>query len=215
MNRLQHSIINSATDLSALLARYSPAARNKAKWDFLRDRKAYNGASGHDVLSFFDEKNDEYNTVKTPGRPLPSDTAMIVRAVSVRLISSIAPARSGANVVPQIINDTVAFGNRGLLAIKVNQDDVTEDGPLGLFPADTFVAADIAYSDNFTADDNKAGVIELVRTVGKPYPLEPFTLLPDQNLSFKLLWPNGKLPLPSAQNAEVEVRLWGEKFIIK
>ncbi len=214
MNR-QHVVITSAADLAGILARHSPANRNQVKWDFLRDRRAYNGATGHDVLSFFDEKNDEFNTVKTAGRPLPSDTAMIVRAVSIRLISSIAPARSGANVVPQIINDQVAFGNRGLLSIKVNQDEVLEDGPLCHFPDDSFVAADVAFADNFTADDNKAGVIELVRVVGKPYPLEPFTLMPEQNLNLKLLWPNGKLPLPSAQNAEVEVRLWGEKFLIR
>lgn len=215
MNRHQHNVISSGADLKATLARYSPANRNQVKWGFLRDRKTYTGATGHDVISFFDEKNDEFNTVKTPGRPLPSDTAMIVHAVSIRLISGIAPARAGAGILPLIANDVVAFSNRGVLAIKVNQDDVLEDGPLGNFPADNFVAADIAYVDTFTADDDKAGVVELVRVVGKPYPLEPFTLMPDQNLSLKLVWPNGKLALPSGQDAAVEVRLWGEKFLIR
>lgn len=210
---LQHSVINNASDLAMLLKRHSPANRNQAKWDFLRDRKPYS-AAGHDVLSFFNEKNEEYNTVTTPGRPLASDVAMIVRGISVRLISSIAPARAGA-VLPEIVNDLVAFGNRGLVSIKVNQDEVMEDGPLCLFPDSTFVAADVAYVDSSTPAANKVGVVELARLVGRPYPLEPFTLMPDQNLHIKLLWPNGKLVLPSGKNAEVEVRLFGEKFLLR
>lgn len=201
------------------LARYSPASRNQVKWGFMRDRKTY-AAAGHDVLGFWDEpysstKTEEKTNAATVRKGLADNEAMLVRGVQVLFIPGVVPGRIGASEAAKITNDMQAFYNRGLLRVKVNQDEVLADGPLRMFPPKQQLEGDFGYQDTFTADDNKAGMIELVRLVGEPYPLEPFTYYGNQHLHVQLEYPQGKLALPSGVDGEVEIRFFGERYLVR
>lgn len=201
------------------LQRYSPAARNQVKWGFMRDRKTYL-AAGHDVLGFWDEpysstKTEEKTNAATVRKGLADNEAMLVRGVQVLFIPGLNVGRNGANESAKIANDMQAFYNRGLLRVKVNQDEVLADGPLRMFPPKQHLAGDIAMQDDFTADDNKAGFVELIRLEGEAYPLEPFTYFGNQHLHVQLEYPQGKLALPSGVDGEVEIRFFGERYLVR
>jgi hypothetical protein len=90
--------------------------------------------------------------------------------------------------------------------------DIIKDGPLCVFPPSTGLAGSAAIAST-DADNNKT--IEILNCVGEPYPLEWFLWEGGDILSAKLIWPNGKLAMPSGTGGRIKIRLYGDIYEAK
>lgn len=200
------------------LPKYAVAARSRAVHGCVYDTVTYDGVNGHDKLEFFKTiagKSLEECNLTTPGH-LPSGWSMLVTGAQVLFIPGVANGRLGANAKFDYTNDMAAFYSRGLLHVKVGQDDAIYDGPLSLFPGETRLIGDVSFADTYTADDNKAGVLEIVTLAGKSYSdFEPFSIIGQQEYTAALEWFGTKVPMPSGLSGKVRLRLTGSVYNFK
>lgn len=206
------------------LVKMRVSAENSVKYGAIYDTVFYDGANGHDTLDIFRvpyggefttgvKKTLEHTNLKTAG-VLDQGVNIYVTGVQVIYMPNIAVGRLGANAKFDRSNDLQAFYERGLLNLKINQDEALNDGPLGLFPGTNRLLGDgNVFGDTFTTDDNKAGVLELTALGGKAYTdFEPFPILGGQSIEGALKWLGSKVVMPSTQNGKVLVRLTGSIY---
>lgn len=199
------------------LAQFNVANPRRVRFGAIWDVQTYL-AAGQSNLSFFNQPGgkqlDETNVI-TAGR-LPAGQSMFVTGAQVLFTPGVLPGRIGANADFDYANDMAAFYGAGLLDVRVGQDTAIQDGPLSLFPGETRLVGDVAYGDNFTADDNKAGVLELVTLGGKTYTdFEPFPILNTQDFTATLRWLKSVVALPSGMDGKVRLRLTGSIYEVK
>lgn len=210
------------------LARFNPAEKNKVRFAYLFDTAIY-AAAGHDSLSLCvtpegGQMNDG-SRVKTAedtnfGSPatLASNQAMLVKGVELLYLPglsngrAIADAGDSAATQDFMLNDLAAFYNAGLLHLALKGVDIIKDGPLSVFPPASGLEGSAAMVNTDT-DNNK--FIEVGRCVGKPYPIEWFVWKGGENITAKLLWPNGKVAMPSGSAGRVKIRLHGDIYEVK
>lgn len=203
------------------------SAENTAKFGAVWDTVVYDGTNGHDELPIFRvpiggqlsagvPKTKEHTNLLNAGQ-LSNNVHIYVTGIQVIYLPGVAAGRLGANAKFDRSNDLQAFYERGLLDMKVNQDQAIFDGPLALFPGETrMVGEGNVFGDTFTADDNKAGVLELTTLAGRTYSdFEPFPILGGQSIEASLKWFGSKVPMPSGQSGKVLVRLSGSVYNLK
>lgn len=210
------------------LSRFNPAEKNKVRFGFVFDTCIY-AAAGHDTLSLFVSpegsqindnsriKSAEDTNLGTSGT-LPSNQAMLVKGVEILYLPGLGMARSEADAASTsatqkyFTNDIAAFYNAGLLHLGLKGVDIIKDGPLSVFPPQTGLDGSPAMTNTDT-DNNK--FVEIARCVGKPYPLEWFVWKGGEVISAKMLWPNGKVAMPSGVAGRVKIRLHGDIYEVK
>ncbi len=209
------------------LKNFNPAEKNKVKAHFVYDTVIY-AAAGQEQLVLMSvpeggqlndnsrAKTSEDTNLQAAGT-LPANQAMWVTGVQILFTPSIAvghaeadSAISNSNAGSKMLaNDVAAFYNNGLLHLALKGTDVIKDGPLMLFPPQSRLDGAVALVNTDT-DNNRA--IEMVAAMGHPYPIEPFTWMGGEVLSAKMLWPNGKVALPSGLTGRVKLRLFGHLY---
>lgn len=203
------------------------SAENTAKFGAIWDTVHYDGTNGHDELPIFRVpqggiftgstiKTKEHTNLTAAGQ-LEAGVSIFVTGIQVIFMPGVSVGRLGANAKFDRSNDLQAFAERGILDLQIGQDQAVFDGPLGLFPGETRLIGDgNAFADTFTADDNKAGVLELTTLAGKTYTdFEPFPIIGGQQINGALRWYGSKVPMPSGQNGKVLVRLTGSVYRIR
>lgn len=205
------------------LKNFNPAEKNKIKSHFVYDTAIY-AAAGQDQLVLMSvpeggQMNDnsraktaEDTNLQAAGS-LPMNQAMWVTGAQLLFTpsSAVGHAESDATATAAklLANDVAAFYNNGLLHLALKGTDIIKDGPLVLFPPATGLDGAVAFANSDT-DNNRT--IELINAKGNPYPLEPFTWMGGEVLQAKLLWPNGKVALPSGLTGRVKLRLFGHLY---
>lgn len=210
------------------LSRFNPAEKNKVRFGFVFDTVIY-AAAGHDSLSLFVSpeggqindgsrvKSAEDTNLGSSGT-LPSNQAMLVKGVEIIYLPGLNNGRAitdtGDTAATQdfYTNDIAAFYNAGLLHLALKGVDIIKDGPLSVYPPQSGLDGAAAMTNTDT-DNNK--FVELARCVGRPYPLEWFVWKGGEIITAKMLWPNGKVAMPSAAAGRVKIRLHGDIYEVK
>jgi len=208
------------------LKNYNPAEKNKVKFGFIYDTAIY-AAAGQDSLSLCAvpeggqlndnsrSKTSEDTNLQAAGT-LPANQAMLVTGIQLIFTpsSAIGHAETDATCTAAklLANDVAAFYNHGLLHLALKGVDIIKDGPLMMFPPQSGVKGSAAMVNTDT-DNNRT--IELINCEGKPYPIEPFSWMGGEVITAKLLWPNGKVALPSGLTGRVKLRLHGDIYEVK
>lgn len=210
------------------LGRFNPAEKNRVRHGFIFDTIIY-PAAGADTIALFSNqvganlndgsraKTEEDTNLFAAGQ-LAQNQAMLVKGVEILFLPTTTPGHAEADATYTaatqkfLANDVAAFFNSGLLHLRLKGVDVLKDGPLMMFPPRTRIDGHIALANTDT-DNNKN--IELVNCVGHAYPLEPFAWMGGEVMEAKLVWPSGKIALPSGNTARVKVRLIGDIYEVK
>lgn len=208
------------------LKNFNPAEKNKVRFGFVHDTAIY-AAIGQDQLVLFSvpeggqlndnsrAKTAEDTNLQAAGT-LPANQAMLVKGIQLLFTPSSAVGHAEddatATAAKLLANDVAAFYNHGLLSIGLKGVEVLKDGPLVMFPPQSRLNGAVAFANS---DTNNNRTIELVNAEGNAYPLEPFTWMGGEVLQVKLLWPNGKVALPSGLTGRVKARLYGDIYEIK
>ena len=210
------------------LAKFNPAEKNKVRFGFVFDTAIY-AAAGQDSLSLCAvpeggqlndnsrSKTSEDTNLNAAGT-LSNNQIMLVRGVQVLFLPATTPGHAEADATYSaatqkfLANDVAAFYNNGLMHIALKGVDIITDGPLMMFPPQTHIEGSAAMTGTDT-DNNRN--IELVNCKGHAYPIEPFTWRGGEVLTAKMLWPNGKVALPSGLAGRVKLRLYGDIYEAK
>ena len=208
------------------LAAYNPAEKNRVRFGFVTDTAIY-AAAGQDALVLLSvpeggQLNDnsraktiEDTNLQAAGT-LSANQKMFVTGVELLFTPSItvghAEDDANATEAKLLANDIAAFYNNGMLHLSLKGNDIIKDGPLLVFPPQAHVVGNAAFANS---DTNNNRTIELVQAQGKPYPIEPFTWNGGEVLSAKLIWPNGKVALPSGLTGRVKIRLYGDIYEVR
>ena len=208
------------------LKNFNPAEKNKVRFGFVHDTAIY-AAAGQDQLVLFSvpeggqlndnsrAKTAEDTNLQAAGT-LPANQAMLVKGIQLLFTPSSAVGHAEddatATAAKLLANDVAAFYHHGLLSIGLKGVEVLKDGPLVMFPPQSRLNGAVAFANS---DTNNNRTIELVHAEGNAYPLEPFTWMGGEVLQVKLLWPNGKVALPSGLTGRVKARLYGDIYEIK
>lgn len=208
------------------LKNYNPAEKNKVRFGFVHDTAIY-AAAGQDNLVLMSvpeggqlndnsrAKTAEDTNLQAAGT-LPSNQAMLVKGVQLIFTPSgaLGHAETDANCTAAklIANDIAAFYQHGLLHLALKGVDIIKDGPLLMYPPQSHLKGSAAMVNTDT-DNNRT--IELINCEGNPYPIEPFAWMGGEVITAKLLWPNGKVALPSGLTGRVKMRLYGDIYEVK
>lgn len=208
------------------LSEFNPAEKNKVRFGFVFDTAIY-AAAGQDNLVLLSvpeggQLNDnsraktmEDTNLQAAGS-LPQNQAMLVKGVQLLFLASgaIGHAETDATCTAAklLANDVAAFYNYGLLHLALKGVDIIKDGPLSLYPPQSHIEGSAAMVNT---DTDNSRTIELINCKGHPYPIEPFTWRGGEVITAKLLWPNGKVALPSGLTGRVKIRLYGDIYEVK
>lgn len=210
------------------LGNFNPAEKNKVRHGCIFDTIIY-PAAGADSISLFSNqvganlndgsraKTEEDTNLFAAGQ-LGQNQAMLVKGIQIYFLPAAKPghaeADAGATAGSEefLVNDVAAFYNNGLLHLKLKGTDVIKDGPLMLYPPQTRIDGSVAMTNTDT-DNNK--FIELASCVGHQYQVEPFAWMGGEVLEAKLLWPAGKIAMPSGNTGRVKVRLIGDIYEVR
>ncbi len=203
--------------------KFNPAVKDKVRKGFIYDSAIY-AAAGQDqlvmcIVPVGGQLNDN-SRVKTDADTnlnaagtLPTNQKMLVTSAQILFFPSTfnahneADAGISAAVNRSRTNDIAAFFEGGLLHLALKGNDIVKDGPLMLFPPMTHIEGTAAMTNTDT-DNNRT--IEFANCKGHAYPLEPFEWNGGESITAKLLWPNGKVAMPSGLAGRVMLRLFGD-----
>lgn len=112
-----------------------------------------------------------------------------------------------ADAVYGAVNDVNIFYQSGALELNIFQKNYIRETPLALFPPKAWLGVDSSQGNNSATTGS--GIIQLAKSVGRPYYVEPFiTLKPAVNFVVNLIWP-AVVATPSGFNGRVGVRFDG------
>jgi hypothetical protein len=197
----------SSTDLN----KYSV---NRPGWEAVRqsfyDFQAY-AQAGQSQLIFFQvpagqSSKTASDTNTTNAGMLPANQQYLLESIEVVFFPTVPavaaqnPAAFGAQAVAQIVNDVYIVGRTGNLVLFIGSKPYLTEAPLGRFPAKTHFNLQAAAADVSTAGSSFQTRIAFGFWSGRPYLLSPTKLLliPTQNFSVTLNWPEGVQALTNA-----------------
>jgi len=203
----------------AQLSRYSV---NRPGWEAIRqslyDYQVY-AAAGQAQLSFFTSPVGGTRTLTdtnmTLAGQLPKNQEFLVQSIEVFFtpttptVAAQMPAAFGAQAVSAIVNDSFIVGRSGNLVFTIGSKPYLQEAPLGRFPQKAYYGVEGAAADTSTAGAAFQSRIVFGRWGGRPYLLDPASLLlpENQNFSVALSWPEG--PQAIANPARIGVILDG------
>jgi hypothetical protein len=203
--------------------KFNPAVKDRVRKGFIFDSAIY-AAAGQDQLVMCispagGQLNDnsrvktEADTNLFTAGTLSNNQKMLVTSIQVLFFPSTlnahaeADAGIAATTNKSRINDIAAFYESGLLHLALKGNDIVKDGPLMLFPPCTHIDGHVSMTGTDT-DNNRT--VEFATVKGNAYPIEPFEWNGGESITAKLLWPNGKVALPSGLTGRVQIRLFGD-----
>jgi hypothetical protein len=210
--------VPSSTDLN----KYSV---NRPGWEAVRqsfyDFQAY-AAAGQTTLIFFQvpagqSSKTASDTNTTNAGLFPANQQYLVESIEVHFFPTVPsvtaqnPAAFGAGAIAQIVNDVYVVGRTGNGVLFIGSKPYLTEAPIGRFPPKTHFNINAALADATTAGAAQQSRIAYAYWSGRPYLLSPTKLLliPTQNFSFSLNWPEGAQALPSGNPGRIGVILDG------
>lgn len=200
----------------------SYAVNRKGQYEGIRqtlyDYQVY-AAGGQTSLSFFQVplgqagKTAADTNIEVAGS-LPQPKHFLVESIEVRFWPAELPVAQAAVLgAPNYTNDVETVSKSGSLNFFIGSKTYLEEAPIGRFPPKTSVyaefAASIAFAQLAAADEQQQLTMDLAYFSGRPYFINPATLLiPTQNFKVSLNWPVA-VPLPSDNDARIGVVLDG------
>lgn len=149
---------------------------------------------------------------------LPTPKYYLVESIEVYLFPGVnigqsqnAAATTAAE--SEFSNDVYAVEQSGSLRYFIGSKTYLEEAPIGRFPPKTCLKTEAAYSlqmkQTAAADEVTALTYDYAVFAGRPYYINPATLLiPTQNFKVSLEWP-AAVALPSGQDARIGVVMDG------
>lgn len=180
----------------------------------LYDFTTYDGATGQTELNFFQTPQGQggktlADTNMEAAGALPNPKNFLVTAIEINFWSGVLPSVFGAQAAAQSLNDTWTFAKSGYLEFYIGSKNYVQEGPLNVFPAMNGLVVGAALADASTPGATMQSRIAYSNLGGKPYMMaSPVALVSNQNFRVSMKWPIA-VPLPSAANARVGVRLRG------
>lgn len=218
--------MNGRGNIPNLAELQSYAVNRKGQYEGIRqtlyDYQVY-AAGGQTSLSFFQVpvgqggKTAADTNIEVAGS-LPQPKHFLVESIEIRFWPGILPVNSQTGVLAtqsasNYSNDVVTFSKSGSLNFFIGSKTYLEEAPVGRFPPKTYVCSDFAVSQTVNqaaaADQENQITMDLSYVKGRPYFINPATLLiPTQNFKVSLNWP-AAVPLPSDEDARIGVVLDG------
>jgi hypothetical protein len=204
----------------------SYAVNRKGQYEGIRqtlyDYQTY-AAAGQTSLSFFQVplgqggKTQADTNIEVAGS-LPQPKHFLVESIEIRFWPGVLPVNSqtgalATQAAPNLVNDVYTFSKSGSLNFFIGSKTYLEEAPVGRFPPKTKVEAHFAMSQTVNqaapADQENQLTADLAYMCGRPYFINPATLLiPTQNFKVSLAWP-AAVALPSGEDARIGVILDG------
>jgi hypothetical protein len=200
----------------------SYAVNRKGMYEGIRqtlyDYQTY-ASAGQTSLSFFQVplgqggKTIADSNIEVAGS-LPQPKHFLVESIEVRFWPGVLPVTlATAFAESEYTNDVVTVSKSGSLNFFIGSKTYLEEAPIGRFPPKTKVEANFAVALEFkqgaAADEEQIVQMDLAYFCGRPYFINPATLLiPTQNFKVSLNWP-AAVALPSGQDARIGVVLDG------
>lgn len=198
------------------------AVNRKGQYEGIRqtlyDYQTY-AAAGQTSLSFFQVplgqagKTVADTNIEVAGS-LPQPKHFLVESIEVRFWPGDLPVVQAAALgASNYTNDVVTLSKSGSLNFFIGSKTYLEEAPIGRFPPKTKVDAEFAAALEFkqavAADAEQQLTMDLAYMCGRPYFINPATLLiPTQNFKVTLAWPTA-VALPSDTDARIGVVLDG------
>jgi len=202
------------------------AVNRKGQYEGIRqslyDYQVY-ASAGQTSLSFFQVpvgqagKTIADTNMEVSGT-LPQPKHFLVESIEIRFWPGVLPVVSASGVLAtqaasNYTNDVVTFSKSGSLNYFIGSKTYLEEAPVGRFPPKTSVCADFGVSQTVNqavaADQENQITMDLSYVCGRPYFINPATLLiPTQNFKVTLAWP-AAVALPSGEDARIGVVLDG------
>lgn len=218
--------MNGRGNIPNLAELQSYAVNRKGQYEGIRqtlyDYQTY-AAAGQTSLSFFQVpvgqagKTVDDTNIEVAGS-LPQPKHFLVESIEVRFWPTALPVVSATGVLAtqaasNYTNDVTTFAKSGSLNFFIGSKTYLEEAPVGRFPPKTRVDADFAVSQTVNqaaaADQENQITMDLAYVSGRPYFINPATLLiPTQNFKVSLNWAVA-VALPSTQDARIGVVLDG------
>lgn len=198
---------------------------NRPGWEAVRqsfyDYQAY-AAAGQTQLIFFQvpagqSSKTASDTNTTNAGLFPANQQFLVESIEVQFFPTVPavtaqnPAVFGAQAAALLVNDVYIVGRTGNGVLFIGSKPYLTEAPIGRFPPKTHFNIQAALADVSTAGANFQSRIAFAYWSGRPYLLSPTKLLliPTQNFSFSLNWPEGAQALPSGNPGRIGVILDG------
>lgn len=200
----------------------SYAVNRKGQYEGIRqtlyDYQVY-AAGGQTSLSFFQVplgqagKTVADTNIEVAGS-LPQPKHFLVESIEIRFWPGVLPVQQAAVLgASNYTNDVETFSQSGSLNFFIGSKTYLEEAPVGRFPPKTSVtaefAASIAFAQLAAAAEEQQITMDLAYVSGRPYFINPATLLiPTQNFKVSLNWA-AAVALPSDEDARIGVVLDG------
>ena len=196
----------------------SYAVNRKGQYEGIRqtlyDYQTY-AAAGQTSLTFFQVpvgqsgKTPADTNIEVAGT-LPQPKHFLVESIEIKFYPGVLPVtfESTAVAESEFTNDVYTFSKAGYLDYFIGSKTYLQEAPMDRFPPKTKVSADFA-----TSQAGEVAVSQIQMDIaymcGRPYFVNPATLLiPTQNFRVNLLYDTA-VALPSGQDARVGVILDG------
>ena len=200
----------------------SYAVNRKGMYEGIRqtlyDYQTY-AAAGQTSLSFFQVplgqggKTIADSNIEVAGS-LPQPKHFLVESIEVRFWPGVNPVTLVTTLAASnFANDVYTLSKSGSLNFFIGSKTYLEEAPIGRFPPKTKIESDFAVALEFkqaaAADEEQQVTLDQSYMCGRPYFINPATLLiPTQNFKVSLNWP-AEVALPSGQDARIGVVLDG------
>ena len=184
----------------------------------LYDYQVY-ASGGQTSLTFFQVplgqggKTIDDTNIEVAGS-LPQPKHFLVESIEIRFWPGVEPVTVVTTIAEsEFTNDVYAFAKSGSLNFFIGSKTYLEEAPVGRFPPKTKIEAEFAVALEFkqaaAANAEEQVTMDLAYMCGRPYFINPATLLiPTQNFKVTLNWA-AAVALPSGQDARIGVVLDG------
>lgn len=168
----------------------------EALWNPLYDYQTY-PAAGVNELIFFQvpqgqggKSLDDTNLEIAGSLPAPKE--FLITSVQVMFYPAADPGREAAAAVATNWNDVYALSQAGHLRLFIGSKEYVVDAPIGKFPPRWWIRGSDAVA---TTDATVSNIIDYASFAGPIYEVVPYRLIPTQNFSVTLRFPNGVVPI--------------------
>lgn len=187
-------------------------------WQPLYDLQTY-AAAGFTSQRFFavpagqaGKTFDDTNLETASVLPVPVNMAI----TSIEVVFFPAGSIGVGDLLPAVVgenwNDVQAVHEAGHVSVVIGSKEYLLDAPLGKFPQAFRIAGGAALADHTTAAASAIQQIDYAVFAGPIYQIVPLRLISQQNFRVDLVFDNGVIALPSANDGRIGVRLNGFRY---
>lgn len=168
----------------------------EALWAPLYDFQTYPTAGVNEMLFFQVPQGQGGKTLDDTNMEvagsLPAPKEFLITSVQVAFYPAAVPGRQAAGAVATNWNDVYTLGQSGHVRLFIGSKEYVVDAPIGKFPPRWWLRGSDAAATTTAAVSN---VIDYAVFAGPIYEIVPYRLIPTQNFSVTLRFPNGQVPV--------------------